>query len=80
MTRNKLADLNDHLFAQLERLGQEDLSAEDIQSEAKRAEAIVAVADQITDNARTRLAAARLYAEHGDKIVPHLPMIGKADG
>lgn len=74
--KNKLGDLNDHLFAALERLNVETLSAEEIQSEATRADAIVKLADQITENARTRLAGARLYAEHGDKILPHLPAIG----
>lgn len=76
MTKNKLGDLNDHLFAALERLGDESLTAEQIATEAARAEAIVAVADQITENARTRLAAAKLFAEHGDKILPHLPSVG----
>lgn len=74
--KNKLVDLNDHLFAQLERLADEDMSAEDIDMEVKRAEAMVSVADQITGNAELRLKAARLYADHGDKILPHLPQIG----
>jgi len=76
MTKNKLGDLNDHLFAALERLADEDLTAEQIATEASRAQAIVALADQITENARTRLAGAKLFAEHGDKILPHLPNIG----
>jgi len=33
----------------------------------------------ITENAKVQLAAARLYAEHRDAILPHLPMIGRAD-
>lgn len=76
--RNKLADLNDHLFAQLERLGDEDLTAEQIESEAKRADAIVKIADQITENARVKLQAAKLFAEHRDVVLPYLPQIGKA--
>ena len=36
--KNKLSDLNDHLFAQIERLGDEDLSDEQIEKEAKRAD------------------------------------------
>lgn len=76
MTKNKLGDLNDHLFAALERLADEDLTAEQIATEAARAQAIVALADQITENARARLAGAKLFAEHGDKILPHLPSIG----
>jgi len=75
--KNKLTDLNDHLFAQLERLREEDLTPEQIATEVKRAGAIVDLADQITENSKLRLMAARLYAEHGDKVLPMLPMIGK---
>lgn len=76
--KNKMEDLNDHLFAQLERLADEDFTADQIEAEAKRADAIVAVADQITRNAELRLKAAKLFADHGDKILPMLPQIGKA--
>ncbi len=74
-----LSDLNTHLFAALDRLAKDGLSAEDIETEVKRADAIVGLADQVIENAKTTLVAARLYAEHGDKILPHLPLIGKAD-
>lgn len=75
--KNRLSDLNDHLFAQLERLSDEDLSAEQIANEVKRADAIVAVADQITGVVDQTLKAAKLFAEHGDKILPMLPQIGR---
>lgn len=80
MTKNRLMDLNDHLFAQLERLGDENLSGEQIEAEAKRADAIVALADQVTKNADTMLKAARLFADHGDRVLPLLPQIGKSGG
>jgi hypothetical protein len=73
--KNKLSDLNDHLFAQLERLGDEDLSAEQIDQEAKRGEAIVAVAEQIVKNADLQLKAATLLAQHGYHFEPHLARI-----
>lgn len=77
--KNKLADLNNHLFAQLERLGEEGLTAEQIEQEARRGEAIVAVADQIVRNADLQLKAATLIANHGDHFKPMLPMIGTAN-
>lgn len=73
--KNKLTDLNNHLFAQLERLGDEDLSAEQIEQEAKRAEAIVSVAEQVVRNADLQLKAASLLAEHGYHFAPHLGSI-----
>lgn len=76
MTKNKLGDLNNHLFAALERLADEDLTAEQIATEAARAEAIVKVADRVTENARTMLAGAKLIADHGDKMKKYLPQLG----
>lgn len=74
--KNKLSDLNNHLFAQLERMADEGMTAEQIDQEAKRAEAIVSVADQITRNAELQLKAAKLFADHGAQILPMLPQIG----
>lgn len=74
--KNKLSDLNNHLFAQLERLSDESLTAEQIEQEVKRTDAIVSVADQITENANLSLKAAKLFAEHGSGVLPMLPQIG----
>lgn len=73
MTKNKLSDLNDHLFAQIERLADEDLTPEQIDTEARRGSAIVAVADQIIEGARLQIQAAKLLSEHGYDPTPHLP-------
>lgn len=75
---SNLAELNKHLFAALDRLDVEHLTPEQIEAEVKRAGAIVEVADRITENTKVTLTAARLYAEHGEKILKHLPMIGNA--
>lgn len=74
--KNKLSNLNDHLFMQLERLTDDTMSSERIEEETKRADAIVKVADQITRNADLQLKAAKLFAEHGQTILPMLPQIG----
>jgi hypothetical protein len=66
--KNKLTDLNNHLFAQLERLSDEDLSGEQIADEVKRADAVVAVADQIVRNADLQLKAVTILANHGARV------------
>jgi len=76
MTKNKMSDLNNHLFAQLERLAVERLTPEQIEQECKRTDAIVSLADQVSRNADLQLKAAKLYAEHGQAVLPHLPQIG----
>lgn len=76
--KNRLTDLTDHLFAQLERLSDETLTGDELAEEVKRAEAVVALADQINATAQLSLTAARLYADHGDKILPMLPQVGQA--
>ena len=71
--KNKISDLNNHLFAQLERLSDEDLTAEQIDQEAKRGEAMVAVADQIIRAQTLQIRAAELIAEYGGNPEPYLP-------
>jgi hypothetical protein len=66
--KNKLTDLNNHLFAQLERLGEEGLTEEEIKKEVRRAESIVHIAEVIIANAAVQLKAVQLAADHGDII------------
>lgn len=47
MTRNKQIDLDNHLFAELERLGDESLKGDELKDEINRAKAIAGVASQI---------------------------------
>ena len=47
---NKLIDLNNHLFAEMERLGDEELSGDTLIQEIERARAITGVASQIIAN------------------------------
>lgn len=73
--KNKLVDLNNHLFAQLERLGEEDLDQDAIEQEIKRTDAIVSVSQQIVANANLALRAAALVAEYGGNYESMLPML-----
>lgn len=72
MARNTLSDLNNHLFAQLERLGDEELTQENLQQEMERAKAINGVAKNIIDNAKTALEGAQFTYEKlpGNKSMP----------
>lgn len=72
MTKNKLTDLNDHLFAQLVRLANEDLTPADVDKELKRGKAIVALADQVVKNAALQVQVAKLVSEKGN-IRPLMP-------
>ena len=55
--KNKLTDLNNHLFAELERLSEEDLKGEELANEIDRARAITAVSTQIIQNGALALRA-----------------------
>lgn len=68
--KNKLVHLNDHLFAQIERISDEGLTEEEFVQEIKRSAAIVALSDQILGSSRLRLAGAKLVADYGHELKP----------
>lgn len=61
--KNTLADLNNHLFAQLERLSDEDLKGEALAEEINRAKSVTQVASQIIQNGSLALEAEKFKAE-----------------
>ena len=72
--KNKLTDLNNHLFEQLERLNDDDLNSDDLAREIKRAQAMSSCAAQIIDNAALALKA---YTAINDGLMESAPeMLG----
>jgi hypothetical protein len=73
--KNKITDLNNHLFAQIERLSDEDITEEQLEREIKRTDAIVDVSEQIINNASLALKATELVTKHGVMATRMMPMI-----
>lgn len=79
--KNKLQDLNNHLFAQLERLADEDISEEEIKKETERSRAVIAVAQTIISNARLELDAHVAVREWNiEKIPPMIASVPEGKG
>lgn len=64
--RNTLGDLNNHLFAQLERLSDESLKGEALNEEINRARAIMGIATKIIDTGTLVLEAQRFIDDKMD--------------
>ncbi len=63
--RNTLADLNNHLFEQLERLNDEDLTDEQLDKELKRVDGMTRIASQIIQNGELAFRAIRHADDYG---------------
>lgn len=74
--KNKLGDLNNHLFAQLERLCDEDLDDEELDKEIKRSEAVQKIAKTIIDNGELALKARKHMDEYGTEKDAKIPLVG----
>ena len=80
--KNTLSDLNNHLFAQLERLSDEDLNGEELEKEIGRSQAIAKVSEQIIKNGELQYKVIKHMDEHGynhDKQIP-ATLIGGGSG
>lgn len=65
LPRNKLSDLNNHLFMQLERLNDESIEGEKLQEEITRAKAVSSIAAQIINNGSLVLKSQEFLHEYG---------------
>jgi hypothetical protein len=61
--KNQLIDLNNHLFAQLERLGEEGIKHSDLKIEIDRSKAMSSLSSQVVNNARLALDAKKFQAD-----------------
>lgn len=58
--KNTMGDLNNHLFAQIERISDESIKGEQLAEEIQRAKAVTSVASQIIANGSLVLEAQKL--------------------
>ena len=59
--KNKMTDLNNHLFSQLEKLLDPDLSDDELKKEIARAGAVSSIAANIIQNANTAIKAMSIF-------------------
>ena len=64
--KNTLNDLNNYLFAEIERLDDESLTEDQLFKETRRAKAISNVSSQIISNANLQLKAIQTSLEYGN--------------
>ncbi len=70
--KNKLIDLNNYLFAQLERLSDEDVKGDALKEEIERARAVEKIGHTIVETAELALKAMR-YSDESMAQCDHLP-------
>lgn len=64
--RNTLGDLNNHLFAELERLSDENIKGDKLKEEIERAKSITQVATKIIENGSLVLQAKKMMDDRMD--------------
>lgn len=76
--KNSLNDLNNHLFEQIERLNDDELTNEQLDKEIKRSKAVSDVSKNIVENAKLMLDATKLKIEYS-RSVDDLPEVLKIE-
>ena len=77
--KNTLEDLHNHLFAQMERLSDEDLKGEELKEEIGRAKSVTQVATKIIENGSLALEAKKLASNSYDANVELPRMLTAGD-
>ena len=79
---NKLTDLNNILFEQIERLNDDDLHGEALKQQIKRSQAIESVAGMIIANANTVLKAEKMKMDYAlnDRDPNQVPEMLRIEG
>jgi len=77
--KNKLIDLNNHLFEELERLNDEELKGDNLEEELKRSEAITKVAQTIVNNGELMFKAQKHYDDYGIDYKRNKLFLGDGD-
>lgn len=68
--KNKIEDLRNHLFAQLERLSDDELTTEELENEIKRSKAMCDVAQVVVNSAKVEVDFVRAVEGRGTGFIP----------
>lgn len=77
--RNKLTDLNDYLFEQLERLNDDNLTQDELDRELEISKQVVKVSQTIINNAQLLLQAKKHFDEVGTENSEIAPLLSLGD-
>ncbi|MGF7419842.1 hypothetical protein [Providencia rettgeri] len=68
--KNNLEDLHNHLFAQLERLSDEELKGDQLKEEINRAKAVSEIASSIVENGKLAITVKRMLGDNEIRTAP----------
>lgn len=74
--KNTLADLNNYLFEQIERLQDDSLTDEQFNKEVERSKSITSVAKTIIENGALAFQARKHMDEYGNGASVEVPLLG----
>ena len=68
MPKNKITDLNNLLFAQMERLNEDEITPEQLELEMKRTQSMTNIADKIIESNKVTIEAMKIMAKAGVSV------------